>query len=186
MRARYSRWKKKCKSPKKFSNNRYLSTPQKAKKLVHLQARALSAERELRVLSERLSAATNANNVVVDPQLHGDLKSIMEDNYSKVLEDFPEGSFQRLFWEQQIKAARVSGAKGMRWHPMMVRWCLNLKLLSTSCYNALRTSGFMKLPSERTLCDYTHYVKSRSGFQDDIDADLAHEAKLLPIQLKIK
>ena len=59
----------------------------------------------------------------------------------------------------------------MKWHPMMVRWCLNLKLLSTSCYHALRTS-------KRTLRDYTHYVKSRSGFQDDIDDDLAKEANI--------
>ena len=55
---------------------------------------------------------------------------------------------------------------------------LNLKLLSSSCYHTLRTSRFMKLPSERSLRDYTHYVKSRSGFQEDIDADLAKEARL--------
>ena len=51
----------------------------------------------------------------------------------------------------------------------MIRWCLNLKLLSSA-----RTSGFMKLPSERLLCDYTHHVKARSGFQDDVDADLVN------------
>ena len=102
----------------------------------------------------------------------------MKDNAASVLADFPEGSFQHLFWEQQLKASRVSCAKNMKWHPMMIRWCLNLKLLSTACYHALRTSGFLKLPSERTLRDYTHYVKSRSGFQDDIDDDLAQEAKI--------
>ena len=50
--------------------------------------------------------------------------------------------------------------------------------LSTSCYHALRTSGFLKLPSERTLRDYTHYVKANAGFQSDIDDDLAHEVKI--------
>ena len=178
LRARYSRWKKKSQSPRKFSNNRYLNTPQKAKKLSHLQARALSAEREVRVLSERIAAATNANNIRVDPEMHSYLKSIIEENNSEVSKKFLEGSFQRLFWEQQMKAAQVSRASSMKWHPMMVRWCLNLKLLSTSCYRALRTSGFMKLPSERSLRDYTHYVKARSGFQDDIDADLVKEACL--------
>ena len=39
----------------------------------------------------------------------------------------------------------------------MIKWCLNLKLLSTSSYHALRTSGFVTLPSERTLRDYTSY-----------------------------
>ena len=36
----------------------------------------------------------------------------------------------------------------------------------------------MQLPSERTLRDYTHYTKARSGFQDDIDEELMKEAKL--------
>ena len=66
----------------------------------------------------------------------------------------------------------------MRWHPTMIRMCLNIKLLSTSTYHALRTSGFMKLPSERTLRDYTHYFKNKAGFSDDIDDMLSKEAKL--------
>ncbi len=60
-------------------------------------------------------------------------------------------------------------AKQMRWHPMMIRWCLNLKLLSSSAYHSLRTSGFIKLPSERTLRDYTNYFKSKEGFQPEVD-----------------
>ena len=51
----------------------------------------------------------------------------------------------------------------------------NLKLL---CYHSLHTSGFMKLPSERTLRDYTHFIKSKLGFQDEVDLMLAQEAKL--------
>ena len=66
----------------------------------------------------------------------------------------------------------------MKWHPMMIRWCLNLKLLSSSAYHALRTSGFLKLPSERTLRDYTHFIKTRSGFQDEVDSMLIREARL--------
>ena len=184
LRSMYSRWQKKSQSPKKFSNNRYLTTPQKAKKLARLQARALSAE--LQLLNEKIKNFTEAKGITVDSDLHNDLSSIMKDSFSSVLAKFPEGSFQRLFWEQQFKASRVSCAKNMKWHPMMVRWCLNLKLLSTSCYHALRTSGFVKLPSERTLRDYTHYVKSRSGFQDDINDDLAKERLTLKNCLSIR
>ncbi len=63
----------------------------------------------------------------------------------------------------------------MRWHPMMIRWCLNLKLLSSSSYHALRTSGFLRLPFERKLRDY---FKSKAGFQPEVDKMLAEEAKL--------
>ncbi len=52
------------------------------------------------------------------------------------------------------------------------------ELLSSGAYNALGTSGFVKLPSERTLRDYTHFIKSRSGFHDELDQHLTDEAKL--------
>ena len=55
---------------------------------------------------------------------------------------------------------------------------MNLKLLSSSAYHSLRTSGFMKLPSERTLRDYTHFFKSTTGFQGDVDAMLKRELRL--------
>ena len=178
LRAIHSRWSKQSRSPKKFVNNRYLNTPQKAKKLSRLQTRAYAAESELRKLKERISISSNNNGVSVDSKLHGDLQNIMEENNERILGQFPEGSFQRLFWEQQLAAARLKHPQQMRWHPAMIRWCLNIKLLSTSSYHALRTSGFMQLPSERTLRDYTHYVQARSGFQDDIDKELVKESKL--------
>ena len=66
----------------------------------------------------------------------------------------------------------------MRWHPTIITMCLNIKLLSTSTYHALRTASFMKLPSERTLCDYTHYFKMKAGFSDAVDEMLTKEARL--------
>ena len=102
----------------------------------------------------------------------------MEEGSESIAKSFREGSFKRLFWDQQLQAARLSDARQMRWHPVMIRWCLNLKMLSSAAYHAMRTSDFISLPSERTLHDYTHYVQARPGFQNDIDADLKREAKL--------
>ena len=84
---------------------------------------------------------------------------------------YPEGSFSRLFWEE-LKAASVKDARLIRWHPVMVKWCLNLKLLSTSAYHAMRRSGFIKLPTERTLRDYT---SNKCGFQDTVHQQLLQE-----------
>ena len=58
---------------------------------------------------------------------------------------------------------------------MYYRWCLNLKLLSSSAYHCLSTSGFIKLPSERTLRDYTHIFKSTTGFQEEVEDMLRKE-----------
>ena len=89
--------------------------------------------------------------------LHYDLLEIMEKENSSVKDHFPNGTFRRLFWEEQLKAAQVNDSRQMRWHPMVIRWCLNLKLLSSSAYHSFRTSGFIKLPSERTLRDYSFF-----------------------------
>lgn len=162
----------------KFSNNRYLNTPQKQRKMKNLQARAYSAEQEVKKLQEYIKSSTEKNGVLVDESLHNDLQAVMKDQSKEISKLFPEGSFRRLFWDEQLKMAKLKNAASMKWHPMMIRWCLNLKLLSSSAYHALRTSGFLKLPSERTLRDYTHFIKTRSGFQDEVDSMLIREARL--------
>ena len=143
-----------------------------------LASRVLTAEQQLKRLKERIEAAANENGVSVDESLHNDFCWIMESSEGEVHKAFLEGTFQRLFWDQQRQASRISDVRQMRWHPVMIRWCLNLKLLSTSAYHALRMSGFVKLPSERTLRDYMHYVKARTGFQEDVEAELVKEVGL--------
>ncbi len=44
--------------------------------------------------------------------------------------------------------------------------------------HSLRTSGFIKLPSERTLRDYTNYFSSKPGLQPEVDLMLVEEASL--------
>ena len=57
----------------------------------------------------------------------------------------------------------------------------NLKLLSSSSYHALRSSGVLVLPSEHTLHDYTHRVEAASDFSQDVDRQLMEEAKIKSI-----
>ena len=178
LRSLHSRASRKMKSPSKYQNNRYLSTPDKEKKLKVLQERALAAESEVRRLKLKIEESMLRHGVEVDEGLHRDLSNIMEASKDTVSKEFPQGSFRRLFWDEQLKIARLKDSRQMRWHPMMIRWCLNLKLLSSSAYHALRTSGFVKLPSERTLRDYTHFFKVRSGFQVEVDKMLVRDMKL--------
>ena len=60
----------------------------------------------------------------------------------------------------------------------MIKWCLNLKLLSSAAYHCLRSSGFVNLPSERTLLDYTHFFKSKPGFQIEVEQMLMKEIRV--------
>ena len=143
-----------------------------------LQTRVDLAKREIKRLREKIEKATNLNGVIVDDSLHQDLSSVMNEHNDSIEKQFPEGTFRGLFWQEQLKAAKVKDARQMRWHPTMIKWCLNLKLLSSSAYHSLRTGGFIKLPSERTLREYTHYFKSKTGFQAEVDQMLTEEVSL--------
>ena len=94
----------------------------------------------------------------VDHELSGDLiQTFSKADRSNVTD------FIKLFWQQQQKLFS-SSAKCVRFHPMIIRFCLSLAARSAFCYEELRNSGIVKLPSQRTLRDYHNFVKPKPGF----------------------
>ena len=67
---------------------------------------------------------------------------------------------------------------GIRWHPLFIRWCLNIMLTSSKTYDIIRESGFISLPSRRTLRDYTNWVKLRPGFNAEVINFIGKEFKV--------
>lgn len=100
--------------------------------------------------------------------------------------------FQRVFWEQQREYNKLGNKRRIRWHPLMIRFALNLRYLSSSAYQAL--SNFIALPSQRTLCDYTHVMQVTSGvshamisrFKQDTCAATLNMVGLLFDEMKVK
>ena len=74
-----------------------------------------------------------------------------------------DGLFEILL-KDQAKALEVS-PKQMRWHPLVIKWCLSQFNKSHAAYEELRKSGVIKLPSGRLLSDYRNYNKPQSGWQ---------------------
>ena len=64
----------------------------------------------------------------------------------------------------------------------MIKWCLYLKLRSYSTYDALRLSGCLTLPTERTLRDYTHHFKDTVGFNAKLDEQLFRESDVANLE----
>ena len=64
----------------------------------------------------------------------------------------------------QAKALTVP-KRQMRWHPLIIKWCLRMYSKSHAAYEDLRDSGFLKLPSGRLLSDYKNFSSPRSGWQ---------------------
>ena len=102
------------------------------------------------------------NGVCMDGQTSKDLADIAREEDKAVTEAYPEGSFQRIFWQQQKQAAERS-SKGVRWHPLFIKWCIYLRHQSSKAYECMRDSGCIYLPSQRTLRDYTNCVKASPG-----------------------
>ncbi len=184
LRVLHSRWSKRESdevSSSSHVNNRYLKTPQKLTKLSNMRQRIKNAEATISWLKEKISDFIDRSDPV-DKVLHQDLKSILEENSEAVHESFPEGTFRRVFWDQQFENSKKSNAKQYRWHPLIIKWCLNLKLLSSAAYHAMRSSSFITLPSERTLRDYTKYIKSVPGYQPEVVEMLKTETKCDELQ----
>lgn len=167
------------------TNFRYLNTPEKRRRMSRLKAAISSKaaevkrkEREIEHLKDRLREATEQHGIFLEKELENDLQKIMEEKTDEISQKYSPDSFHHIFWNQQLEALKSRDRRQIRWHPKIIRWCLSLKLLSSASYHALRSSDVLVLPSERTLRDFTHFVKAKPGFQPEIDEQLCQEAKI--------
>ena len=159
-------------------NYRYLTTAEKDDRLERLHNLQRQTKRKADHLSAKIAENIEHKGVIVDEAMHHDLTQIVNDHTSKVNATYPNDCFQKLFWMQQQKASALTNARSMRWHPLMIKWCLYLRHLSGRAYEMLRESGCITLPSQRTLRDYTHYVRSTTGFSAEVDEQLIEAAKV--------
>ncbi|KAH3783282.1 hypothetical protein DPMN_161217 [Dreissena polymorpha] len=83
-------------------------------------------------------------------------------------------SRQRLFWEQQMSFAKkerqsrdalaphdhslvslpstkVRNSRGMRWHPMIIRWCLYLRQKSETAYDVFSRNWICKFAINKDI-----------------------------------
>lgn len=75
--------------------------------------------------------------------------------------------FFLILLKDQAKSLNVP-ARQMRWHPLVIKWCLRIYAKSHSTYEDLRDSGFLRLPTGRTLSDYKNFCSSKSGWQTSV------------------
>ncbi|KXJ07227.1 DNA transposase THAP9 [Exaiptasia diaphana] len=105
------------------------------------------------------------SSVKVDNELSKDLTTIIGNSTKNIT------PFMNLFWQEQKKIL-ASNSTGVRYHPMIIFYCLSLAAKSSACYEELRKSKILKLPSQRILRDYKNCIRPRSGFHEDIIEEL--------------
>ena len=108
---------------------------------------------------------------------NADLSTLTCELSSLVAGKFPPESPQRIFWDQQRKYNSLKDKRQMRWHPLVIRFALNLKYLSSSAYNAVANGGVINLPSQRTLSDYTHWASPHTGIQLEFIEEFKRQLK---------
>ena len=179
IRSIYHRWLKQedlsTISSSSHVNEWWLDITQKNEKASQVKIKLRKAERKWRYLDFKIRESIEKYNVEVDEQLNNGLHEIMKEYSSEVNERYEENSFHHLFWNQQLDNLKKR-PKQRRWHPMLIRWCLHLKMLSTTAYDTLRR--LLVLPCGRTLRDYTHYIKAGFGIQPEVTQQLMERVNM--------
>ena len=162
------------------SSRRSFSTMRKSADLVKRCQSLSKANKSLRQKVSRqvvkLQKATKIDGIDLGSSVSRSFQTIMEESKGTIEQMYPQGTFGRLFWEQQKEAAQARGPKGHRWHPMLIKWCLNLKMVSGKAYNTVR--NVLKLPCLTTLRDYTHWTAPESGITLPSLHQLLNEIKM--------
>lgn len=140
-----------------------LTSPQRVKLYVQ----------ELRHENKQLRVEINKKSVPVPETLGDDLATIMSGaDQSKIT------PFMKKFWAEQQNYLSTS-KKGVRYHPMIIRYCLALAAKSPAVYDDIRydeknKTGFLILPSRRRLRDYKNYIRPQQGFNPPVIKELAN------------
>ena len=141
-----------------------------------------STNRKLAYTKAKLASVVESHGHSVDTQSHEDLTTMAEKYRNIIASQHPSGSFARLFWDQQLKAAHKKDSRGMRWHPLMIKWAIYLHYRSSGAYETLRSSGVIALPSQRSLRDYTHAFQEKCGFSAESDQQLVSHPDLRGVE----
>ena len=94
-------------------NFRYLKSPEKSERYNLSRQEVKAANKEINRLQELLEKATQEDGLNLSSDIHDSLFGIMKENAADVEKSFPEGSFRRLFWQQQFEAASKGNARQM-------------------------------------------------------------------------
>ena len=154
------------------TNYRYCNTPEKCARLVGLHETVRLQKRALQHLENQLHRHIQSSGVTVDNTIQSDLLKIMHNHSDAIAQKYGKDSFQAMFWQQQIKSSSAIGSSGRRWHPLIIKWCLYLRHMSSKAYETVCNSGIITLPSSRTLQDYKHISSTTVGFSIEADRQL--------------
>lgn len=149
------------------TRNDFLSNDQKLKKIRNQRDQIERQRKKLDYQQQRMQFLLKKEGVNLAEDISSDLQEMLRSG------NLSPG--QSMFLQQQVKASQKKNMCGMRWHPSLIRIALSIYLNSRSTYEMIRDSGVIKLPSSRTLFDYSHADVVKEGIDDVILKDLSEK-----------
>ena len=132
--------------------------------------------KELKMKLGQLQDEISKVSLPVSADLSNEFKSIiLETDQRKI------SPFMRLFWEEQQRHLQ-SSPNNVKYHPMIIRYCLSLASKSAAAYDDIRYNEktgtvFVILPSRCRLRDYKNCTQPQRGFNKDIVNELLEKVK---------
>ena len=157
--------------------NAHISSTDPERLKLTIQGQRLKCQ-QLQTQIDEMKQSLKIHSKPVDAQLNNDLVSIFSGCNQKTI-----APFMKLFWEEQQKYIKSSSYSSVRYHPMIIRFCLSLAAKSPSAYSDLRydgktDTGVLVLPSLRTLRDYKNYIRPQRGFNPNVISELEKKTEL--------
>ena len=118
--------KEKSKSSGKYIPNKYMPRVDLEKKTQQLQKDVRFLNQQKKRNEAKIEKLFRSNKVSLSRDIDEKLNDILMSSKS----GFDPNSPKHLFWEQQRKQCQLKSKKSMRWHPLMIRWCLSIYLKS--------------------------------------------------------
>ena len=162
------------------TNIKYLSREELEERLINTQKKKKESLRKIANLSVKINKLIKTNGVKAQKSQHELFASIIQTNNLEFEEDSP----QWLLWQQQKEQASKRNSKGMRWHPLIIRWCLSIFHTSPAAYKQLASKKlqFINLPHINTLKKFTKFTTPTSGFNPDILERLIEDSNLASLE----
>ena len=113
--------------------------------------------------------------MVLSEEIHSDFLKI----FTSYLDKNNVPPFMKLFWQGQQQCVHTS-RNGVRYHPILIRFCLNLVSKSPSACEELRNNGkvgtgFLIQAQPTETRDFRNYIKPQRGINKAIIIDVLVE-----------
>ena len=120
-------------------NYRYLNSSEKTERMKAMCKDNRALEMKMKRLEAKLASVFESDGVALDETTSNYMERMIEEHDNGIMRETEEGSFQHIFWQQQKKTLKRDGVnkKGIRWHPLIIRWCLYLRHQSSKAYDLI-------------------------------------------------